>query len=1216
MSEAFTSGPGYEVFNLLANGAQSTQLSKDETKVFVSTDTGDILVYDLASRTLLQTINVAAELFELTITDDAATGYVIGAETSGGTRVIYEVNLATGASSILPNTSGLGASDVEHVDGDLLLISGPPSYIYNLATQQATQSFDPGFSTNAVIVENDDLVLIGDTDVTGGSLQLYDEALGRVIATGSTFNGPGPLGGGNGVLAVSAEAGLIAQYVVQSGLKVYDLNFNVVYAERFWGFYEDGFAFSSDGSFLLALRDGVITTFDTTTWQSRQTFSVNGGGFAAGLRSSGSNGDAVHVTSDDQTIIVTSLGGGYVHIISLADTLGSDPGVFGTEGDDNLQAVVGQDVDGLGGNDRLEIDFRAATEGVDADFRGLETGPVTIAGGTISNIENIQLIEGSEFADFIAPYQDFPIGSATINGYGGDDEIIISMAIGSFGPSVDGGDGDDVIDAGSIFQQTFLSGGDGNDMITTGRNSQSFGAGGDGDDTIISYGSASGGAGNDTIELLSAGNATPIRVSANGGEGDDTISVDLSDPFSGPPEARIEGGSGGDTLTGGNGNDDITSFEFDSNSTSAPDNGTEQDTLIGGAGSDHLFAGIGDNVDGGADSDRITLFLGSSQTGVTLNADDLVGGPSVVLGGTIQNIESVVRIEGSEFADTISLGAAASAPGSSRTQVQGRGGDDDFTNNGGAATFYGEEGNDRFRVTDNAGSGSFFGGNGIDTFDASARTTGLTIALSDNPSSSFGGSSDVNEQVEEVENVEGGAGNDVITGSVVANVINGNGGDDVIDGGFGDNILNGGAGVDELRFLFANAPTTVDLRVTSAQQTGTGLNTVSGFENVTGSRSGDTLTGDSGANLIQGLEGNDKIDGAGGDDDLRGGGGTDTLLFASATQGITVNLALTTAQNTGVGLVTLSSFENIEGTAFDDTITGSTGSNVITGGNGDDTIDGGAGFDRAVFAGNFANFAVLESVNGIYTVAGNGVDSVTSVEILRFDDIDVQLDLGGGLAIDPGLDDPNTFMVNIRDFDGNDIGAGQHWVRIGAADANLDGSDDIIFVNRVNGRFAEVGVDENGLVQFDNHGAGGDTRVVGIYIDPLVQSGDVEQGSPFDSQQRFQNDLFIGNIKEVLGSQDYDGDGFAEIYFALTDGTAYLRALMHADGNIQYANYQSQEQVIEYLNSQGFGEETYGTWFPASGSGAESSDTGAAYAMDASQLLYARHEMIQPEFFG
>ena len=35
-------------------------------------------------------------------------------------------------------------------------------------------------------------------------------------------------------------------------------------------------------------------------------------------------------------------------------------------------------------------------------------------------------------------------------------------------------------------------------------------------------------------------------------------------------------------------------------------------------------------------------------------------------------------------------------------------------------------------------------------------------------------------------------------------------------------------------------------------------------------------------------------------------------------------------------------------------------------------------------------------------------------------------------------------------------------------------------------------------------------------------------------------------------------------------GTAYLRALMHVDGNIQYANYQSEEQMSDYLTSKGY----------------------------------------------
>jgi len=36
---------------------------------------------------------------------------------------------------------------------------------------------------------------------------------------------------------------------------------------------------------------------------------------------------------------------------------------------------------------------------------------------------------------------------------------------------------------------------------------------------------------------------------------------------------------------------------------------------------------------------------------------------------------------------------------------------------------------------------------------------------------------------------------------------------------------------------------------------------------------------------------------------------------------------------------------------------------------------------------------------------------------------------------------------------------------------------------------------------------------------------------------------------------------------------------MHADGNIQYANYQSQQQVIDYLAGNGYSAATYDGWF-------------------------------------
>ena len=143
----------------------------------------------------------------------------------------------------------------------------------------------------------------------------------------------------------------------------------------------------------------------------------------------------------------------------------------------------------------------------------------------------------------------------------------------------------------------------------------------------------------------------------------------------------------------------------------------------------------------------------------------------------------------------------------------------------------------------------------------------------------------------------------------------------------------------------------------------------------------------------------------------------------------------------------------------------------------------------------------------------------------------------------------------------------------------------------------------NGQIDFDDNGAGGGTRVVGIYADPLIAEGELYGGFLSDgttpapanfgvsdadryvvvngeridrlalnSQVRFQNDLEIDNLV-AKHAGDYDSDGVHEVYWKTADGSAYLRSLMHADGNIRYANYQSEEQVREYLTNNGYSSE-------------------------------------------
>ena len=169
-------------------------------------------------------------------------------------------------------------------------------------------------------------------------------------------------------------------------------------------------------------------------------------------------------------------------------------------------------------------------------------------------------------------------------------------------------------------------------------------------------------------------------------------------------------------------------------------------------------------------------------------------------------------------------------------------------------------------------------------------------------------------------------------------------------------------------------------------------------------------------------------------------------------------------------------------------------------------------------------------------------------------------------------------LSNIRDYDGNlhattstvSTTVSSSYKYQGLLDVNTDGTKEAIYTNKESGRWVTASVDSTtGLTDFSDYGKEGTTRIVGIYIDPLVQSGEVIKDSDFDSQRRFQNDLEIDNLL-VKTAGDFDGDGFQEVYWKTADSTAYLRALMHDDGNIQYANYQSESQMTEYLTANGF----------------------------------------------
>ena len=161
----------------------------------------------------------------------------------------------------------------------------------------------------------------------------------------------------------------------------------------------------------------------------------------------------------------------------------------------------------------------------------------------------------------------------------------------------------------------------------------------------------------------------------------------------------------------------------------------------------------------------------------------------------------------------------------------------------------------------------------------------------------------------------------------------------------------------------------------------------------------------------------------------------------------------------------------------------------------------------------------------------------------------------------------------VRDFDGTMHGGASEsvsddYLYQGSADANDDGTEDWIYTNAESGRWALVEAAYDAVPDWRDYGSGGGTRVVGIYDDPLVLSGEVEAGSPHDSQVRFQNDLFGDNLR-LGGTADVDSDGFGEVFWMTTDESAYLRSIHHLDGNVKYANYMNANQMTDYLSQHG-----------------------------------------------
>lgn len=304
------------------------------------------------------------------------------------------------------------------------------------------------------------------------------------------------------------------------------------------------------------------------------------------------------------------------------------------------------------------------------------------------------------------------------------------------------------------------------------------------------------------------------------------------------------------------------------------------------------------------------------------------------------------------------------------------------------------------------------------------------------------------QSITDVENLVGSAFNDGLFGNNEVNVISAGDGNDVVHGFGGDDFLAGGEGIDTV--LFAASPTgvVVDLNAQvsaeefdaiaeagsgpTAASGGTGLDVLSGFENVTGSANGDdVIIGDDVANILLGQGGDDNLFGGGGDDDLVGGSGEDLIIGGEGAD------TLDGGADADI-LIGRSGEDTLLGRDGDDLLNGGGGTDLLRGGQGQDVVNGGTGQD--VLFGNGGD-DILNGGNGAdRLIGGRGADNLIGGggqdELLGQGGSDI---LNGGNGADrlvggraddnlTGGDGADTFVFNgvsgsdiVTDFASNDF---------------------------------------------------------------------------------------------------------------------------------------------------------------------------------------------------
>jgi Ca2+-binding RTX toxin-like protein len=584
-----------------------------------------------------------------------------------------------------------------------------------------------------------------------------------------------------------------------------------------------------------------------------------------------------------------------------------------------------------------------------------DRAPLRIHGDVVDTAENYVIssrlgangeelvVEAFGVENVITPLPTKIIGHANLRGDSLEMDPGLDIDVHfSGGPGADllrGGDGDDL-----------LEGGDGADILH-GHGGSNIMLGGADNDTLYGIGGIDvfdGGPGIDTAAWAdapipmtmdlrtmtfggAAANATLISIERYRG----TKFNDVMDGSEGDDQL-LHGDGGNDVIRGHGGNDLL-------------DGGPGNDTIEGGTGDDHIIGGPGaDALDGGPGTDTLSFLLAEGP--VTASLLTGFGSRGEAFGDTYANFEIIVGSGLPRSSGVPIFGVPAEETG------------DILHGDHGPNIIYGMDGADEIH---GHGGDDILYGNHPDSPESALLPY-------------FPGF--------EADKIYGGDGNDILYG---------HGDDDLLDGEAGSDTLYGGTGNDHLIDLDTASPDYLDGEEGYDRISADYSSSIAGLTFIVGQENGHVFPNGDEFHHMETLgtfltgSGNDIIrlsatlepepfdktidTGAGNDlvvadsresypghgrtqDALHGGPGIDTISFEQSVGGVTANLT-TNATGGHAAEMTISGFENLIGSDFDDILTGTTVTEFILGGGGNDhlisltpgdtdLLDGGEGHDR------------------------------------------------------------------------------------------------------------------------------------------------------------------------------------------------------------------------------------------------------------------------------